>query len=100
MAKTIISTEGSRVQEQKAAFTLVELLVVVAILGILAALLLPALGRSKVSAQRVRCISNLHQFTLAVHLYWDDNGGNCFRYGGAYTNGGQSYWFGWIGAGA
>lgn len=85
--------------EVSAAFTLVELLVVTAILAILAALLLPALSRTKDSAQRVKCVSNLHQLNLAAHLYWDDNNGNCFRYGGTATNGGQLYWFGWIGPG-
>jgi prepilin-type processing-associated H-X9-DG protein len=33
-------------------------------------------------------------------MYWDDNGGSCFRYRGAFTNGGQTYWFGWMGPGA
>src|SRR5207249_1849289 len=59
----------------------------------------PALVRSKDSAKRIKCVSNLRQLGLAVHLYWDDNSGNCFRYGGAPTNGGQLYWFGWIGPG-
>lgn len=82
------------------AFTLLELLVCIAIIAVLAALLLPALTRSRMSASRIRCVSNLHQLGLAGQMYWEDNGGSCFRYGGAYTNGGQLYWFGWIGSGA
>jgi len=82
------------------AFTLIELLVVVGVIAILAALLLPAFGRSRESAKRIKCVSNLHQLGLAAHMYWDDNNGNCFRYGGSYTNGGQLYWFGWMGPGA
>ncbi len=72
---------------------------VVAIIGLLAAMLLPALARSKASAQRIKCLSNLHQLGLATQMYWDDNSGNCFRYGGGASNGGQLYWFGWIGSG-
>jgi len=81
------------------AFSLVELLVTIAIIAVLAALLLPALTRSKSSAQRIKCLGNLHQLGIAAQLYWDDNNGNCFRYGGTFTNGGQLYWFGWIEAG-
>ena len=80
-------------------FTLVELLITIAIIAILAGMLLPTLGRSKASAQRIKCVSNLRQLGLAAHLYWDDNAGNCFRYGGTLTNGGQLYWFGWMGPG-
>jgi len=56
-------------------FTLIELLVVIGIIGILAALLLPALGRAKGSAQRVACISNLKQINLAVRMYAEEHGG-------------------------
>src|SRR6266481_3632559 len=64
------------------AFTLLELLLVISVIALLAALLLPTLARSKASAQRIKCTSNLHQLGLAAHLYWDDNNGHCFRYGG------------------
>lgn len=82
------------------AFTLVELFVTIAILGLLAALLLPTLANGRVSAQRIKCVSNLRQLGLATHMYWDDNAAACFRYGGSATNGGQLYWFGWMGPGA
>jgi len=58
----------------KRAFTLVELLVVMAIIAILAALLLPVLSRAKASAKRIACVSNVRQINLAVHLYADEHG--------------------------
>ena len=78
------------------AFTLIELLVVIAIIAILAAMIFPTLTRSKDSARRIKCVSNLRQLGLAAQLYWDDNTGNCFRYSGVKTNGGQIFWFGWL----
>jgi len=54
-------------------FTLIELLVVVAIIAILAALLLPALGKAKNHAGKVTDMDNLHQIMVAVHLYCSDN---------------------------
>ena len=54
-------------------FTLVELLVVIALIAILAALLLPALAKAKASAQSAACKSNLRQLGMALNMYAQDN---------------------------
>ncbi len=56
------------------AFTLVEILVVLAIIGILAALLFPAFGRARESARQTNCASNLQQIGVAVLQYRKDEG--------------------------
>ena len=60
-------------------FTLVELLVVIAIIGILAAMLMPALNRSKQAAWKAACLSNMRQNALAAQVYQNEFGGQiCF----------------------
>jgi prepilin-type N-terminal cleavage/methylation domain-containing protein/prepilin-type processing-associated H-X9-DG protein len=56
-----------------AGFTLVELVIVVAIIAFLAALLLPALSRAREKSKAVLCLSNLRQWNLALSLYLHDN---------------------------
>jgi len=68
------SVRGLKNRYAGVAFTLIELLVVIAIIGILAALLLPVLGKSKTKAESLTCANNLKQLFLAWSLYADDNG--------------------------
>jgi prepilin-type N-terminal cleavage/methylation domain-containing protein/prepilin-type processing-associated H-X9-DG protein len=65
------------VRSGRRGFTLVELLVVIAVVAILAALLLPALSRTRESARRAACVSNLRQIILAAWMHVDEHEDSC-----------------------
>lgn len=74
---TILTCPSTRVKAEggcyRRGFTLVELLVIIAIIGVLTSLLLPALGKARSLAGRTACLNNLRQFGVAWKMYADDN---------------------------
>jgi prepilin-type N-terminal cleavage/methylation domain-containing protein/prepilin-type processing-associated H-X9-DG protein len=64
---------SNRYERVGTAFTLVELLVVIGIIAVLAALLLPVLSKGKEAGRATVCVSNLHQIGIALQIYVDGN---------------------------
>jgi prepilin-type processing-associated H-X9-DG protein/prepilin-type N-terminal cleavage/methylation domain-containing protein len=94
--KNFSRPRAARAAHRAPAFTLVELLVVIAIIAILSSMLLPALAKGRLSAQRTACESNLRQLGVATEIYLGDSAGFFFKRCEPANSAGQQWWFGWL----
>src|SRR3954466_6301394 len=65
----------TRIKSRNRAFTLIELLIVIAIIALLAAILFPVFGRARENARRASCQSNMKQIGLGLQMYIQDYDG-------------------------
>jgi prepilin-type N-terminal cleavage/methylation domain-containing protein/prepilin-type processing-associated H-X9-DG protein len=81
-----------RTRSARGAFTLVELLVVIAIIALLIAILLPSLAKARRQARTTACLSNLRQLGMSFLMYTEANHGQSFVYNSWETYGGDQGW--------
>jgi prepilin-type N-terminal cleavage/methylation domain-containing protein/prepilin-type processing-associated H-X9-DG protein len=82
--------------KRRAGFTLIELLTVIAIIGILAAIIIPTVGAVRNNAKGVRCTSNLRQIGIAIRVFANDNKGMMVPYRGEPSDSSNPGSQGWL----
>ena len=85
--------QSSRRVSARSGFTLIELLTVVAIIGILAAIIIPVVGQVRATAKNSACMSNLRTWGRAIMLYSNEHGGN-YVIRGTSNTGSDMTWIG------
>ncbi|WPJ96594.1 DUF1559 domain-containing protein [Coraliomargarita algicola] len=91
---TSYSFKYPRIKQQRvAAFTLIELLTVIAIVGILAAIIIPSVGKVREASQVAKCVTHLRQLALGATAYASDHNGNFVS---LYSGGGDDPTLTWV----